>query len=149
MSPITVTTQEEEAGLKAFLELLPDGCGVHVRTLAHAWAAAGGRLAPGRLAVRLMGPETDDRPAFTAATLYAPRGAHIEPRLELARAILAHHGVGPDAFQHWCDDLLDLGGATFDPKSKFPALPIPADLAPSDLARLVGALRDLARMAGA
>ncbi len=149
MSPTMVTTHAEEAGLKAFLDPLPGDCVAAVRTLAHAWAAVGGKLAPGRLAVRLLGPETSERPAFTAATLYAPRGDHANPRLELARTILEHHGVGPDAFEHWCDEIVDLGGPGFSARAKFPAIPLPPSLSAGDLARLVGALRDLALMTGA
>lgn len=148
MTPDAVTTQEEEAGLMAFLDTLPEGTAVPVRTVAHAWAASGGGLAPGRFAVRLLGPAQGERPAFTAATLYAPRGGRTVPTLELAKPLLESHGVDADRFVHWADEILDVAGG-LDPSAKFPTIPLGADLPPSDLARLVGALRDLARMAGA
>lgn len=148
MSPDAVTTQEEEAGLRAFLDTLPEDAVVPARTLAHAWAAAGGSLAPGRVSVRLLGPAQGDRPAFTAATLYAPRGEATAPTLEFAKPFLEHHGVDADRFVHWADEVVDVAGG-LDPTAKFPTLRLGPDLPASDLARLVSALRDLARMAGA
>ena len=148
MTPNAVTTEEEEAGLRAFLDTLPEGTALAARTVAHAWAAAGGTLAPGRFAVRLLGPGRDGRPPFTAATLFAPRGDRAAPCLEVAKPILEHNGVDADRFVHWADEVVDVGDG-IDPATKFPTLPLGPDLATSDLARLVGALRDLARMAGA
>lgn len=148
MTPNAVTTEEEEAGLRAFLDTLPEGTTVPARTVAHAWAAAGGTLSPGRFAVRLLGPGGGDRPPFTAATLFAPRGERAEPCLEVAKPFLEHHGVDADRFVHWADEIVDVGDG-IDPAVKFPTLRLGPDLSASDLARLVGALRDLARMAGA
>lgn len=148
MSADVVATQGPEAGLKAFLDTLPEPTVLPARSLAHAWAAAGGSLAPGRFSVRFLGPEKKDRPPFTAATLYAPRGERMEPRLEVALAILEHNGVGRDRFVHWADEIVDVAGG-LDPTSKFPTIPLPPELPPADLARLVVALRDLARMVGA
>jgi len=136
------TTSSGEARLQAFLERLPEGSRLPARTVAHAWAHGGGRLRTGRVAVRLTGGEAL---AFTAATIHAP-SRQERPYLEVCRVILQNHGVAPAGFRHWADELADLQELGFDPQAKFPTVPLDDALDPPRLARLAGAVRDLAAM---
>ncbi|HEX2066949.1 MAG TPA: hypothetical protein VHI93_09075, partial [Candidatus Thermoplasmatota archaeon] len=54
MLPATASLAPQEAALQGFLARLSPETALRVRTLAHAWAAAGGSLAVGRLSIRLV-----------------------------------------------------------------------------------------------
>jgi hypothetical protein len=133
----------DESALQAFLATLPPEEAVAARTLAHAWAAAGGIHQAGRLTVRLLASAPSGRP-FTAATLHGP--ASGTPRLEVARVLLVTHGVASGDWTAWCDERPELAAHGFDPAAKYPSLPLP-DLPPAAVARLALGLRDLCRLA--
>ena len=144
----------DESALQAFLSALPAGSAVAVRSLAHSWQAAGGALQVGRVTVRLVATGRDGRP-FTAATLHAAlggdrpaRGAtdlRAGPGLEVARVLLANHGLGEADWRGWCDDLADLQLAGFDAAAKYPVVALDR-LPEATVARLAQAVRDLGRL---
>lgn len=140
---MTTMTSGEDA-LAAFLADLPDDDALQARTLAHAWTSGGGDLAIGKVAVRLTA--SPDGTPFTAGTIHAPRG-ETPARLELSRVLLEKHSVDADGFTHWSDEFADLAHHGFDPSQKFPALHLGEHVSPTELARLVTGLRDLAKMA--
>jgi hypothetical protein len=133
----------DEAALQAFLATLPAEEAVAVRTLAHAWAAAGGTHQAGRLTVRLLATSPSGR-SFTAATLHGP--ASGTPRLEVARVLLVSHGVASLDWTAWCDERPELATQGFDPAAKYPCVPL-SNLPPAAVARLALGLRDLCRLA--
>lgn len=133
----------DETALQAFLATLPADEAVAARTLAHAWAAAGGAHQAGKLTVRLLATAPSGR-AFTAATLHGP--ASGAPRLEVARVLLTTHGVAPLDWTAWCDDRPELATHGFDPAAKYPCVRL-AGLPPAAVARLAVGLRDLCRLA--
>lgn len=145
----------DEAALQAFLGALPPAHAVTVRSLAHAWQAAGGNLQVGRVTVRLCVQGRDGRP-FTAGTLHAslpgdrpsPASAELRtgPALEVARVLLANHGMSEADWRGWCDDLADLQLLGFDAGAKYPAIAL-ASLPDPAVARLAQSLRDLGRLA--
>lgn len=145
----------DETALQAFLAPLPAAHAVPLRTLAHAWQAAGGSLQVGRMTVRLMISGRDAR-TFTAGTLHAalggdrpaPRTAELRsgPALEVARVLLFNHGLNDADWQSWCDDLAGLDLAGFDAAAKYPVVPLER-LPEATVARLAQALRDLGRLA--
>lgn len=145
----------DESALQAFLGTLPQAQAVTVRSLAHAWMAAGGHLQVGRVTVRLCVNARNGRP-FTAATLHAslggdrptPAAADLRagPALEVARVLLANHGMAEADWRGWCDDLADLQLLGFDAAAKYPAIGLDR-LPEASLARLAQALRDLGRLA--
>lgn len=144
MSALAGTPQaSDESALQAFLATLPAEEAVSIRTLAHAWAAAGGTHQAGRLTVRLLASPPSGR-AFTAATLHGP--ASGTPRLEVARVLLVTHGVAAGDWTAWCDERPELAAHGFDPAAKYPSLPL-ANLPPAAVARLALGLRDLCRLA--
>jgi hypothetical protein len=145
----------DEAALQAFLSALPAAHAVPVRTLAHSWQAAGGTLQVGRVTIRLCATGRDGRP-FTAATLHASLGGdrpaarsadlRTGPGLEVARVLLANHGLGEADWRSWCDDLADLQLIGFDAAAKYPSIAL--DVLPeAAVARLAQSLRDLGRLA--
>jgi hypothetical protein len=133
----------DESALQAFLATLPHAEAVAARTLAHAWAAAGGTHQAGRLTVRLLATTPQGR-GFTAATLHG--AASGTPRLEVARVLLATHGVAPVDWTAWCDERAELASYGFDPAAKYPCVPL-SGLPPAVVARLALGLRDLCRLA--
>jgi hypothetical protein len=138
------TPASDETALQAFLTTLPPDQAIAARTLAHAWTAAGGTFAAGRLTVRLLAQGLNGQ-AFTAATLHGvgPSGA---PRLELGRVLLYAHGLGPADWTSWCDERPELAAHGFDRAAKYPAVPL-AGLPPAVVARLAVGLRDLCHLA--
>jgi hypothetical protein len=144
MSALAGTPQApDESALQAFLSTLPQDEAVAARTLAHAWAAAGGTHLSGRLTVRLLATGPNGRP-FTAATVHGP--ASGAPRLEVARVLLVTHGVAAGDWTAWCDERPELAAHGFDPAAKYPCVPL-TGLPPADVARLALGLRDLCRLA--
>ncbi len=139
MTPTTVTTEDAEAALAAFVAPLAD-TGLQIRTLAHAWTLGDASFTVGKVAVRLCG-----KSGFTAGTLYAARGEQ-PARLELARIILEKHGVSHEQWTHWADEFADLSHHGFDASAKYPILALGDHITPAELARLVSGLRDLARI---
>jgi hypothetical protein len=136
----------DEAALQAFLAPLPPDAGLAARTLAHAWAAAGGTLQVGKLTARLVAAAPDGR-SFTAATLHGLGTAGDgTPRLEVARVLLQAHGVTATDWTSWCDERAELAAHGFDRAAKYPSLRL-ADLPPATVARLALGLRDLCRLA--
>ena len=133
----------DETALQAFLATLPAEESVAARTLAHAWAAAGGAHQAGRLTVRLLATSPTGR-AFTAATVHG--SASGTPRLEVARVLLTTHGVAPLDWTAWCDERPELAAHGFDAAAKYPSLPL-TNLPPAAVARLALGLRDLCRLA--
>lgn len=128
-----------EPELQAFLASRDPTLALRLRTLAHAWATAGGTLLVGRHAVRLV---SQGRNApYTAGTLRV-RDGHAE--LELSRVLLQGNGVSLEAWQAWCDERPDLRAHGFAPSAKFPTVRLDA-LPDGALARLAVGLRDLAR----
>jgi hypothetical protein len=144
----------DESALQAFLGALPPTQALTVRSLAHAWQAAGGQLQVGRVTVRLCAQARNGRP-FTAATVHAalgdkpaPASAELRtgPVLEVARVLLVNHGMTEADWRGWCDDLADLQLRGFDAAAKYPAIAL--DRLPEGIvARLAQSLRDLGRMA--
>lgn len=155
MSPGTVLDGTDESALQAFLATLPPASAVAVRTMAHAWQAAGGTLQVGRVTVRLIVVGRNNRP-FTAGTLHAslggdrPERRQVElrsgPCLEVARVLLFNHGLDEADWRSWTDDLIDLTLAGFDPAAKYPCIAL-EHLPEASVARLAQALRDLGRLA--
>jgi hypothetical protein len=133
-----------EAALQAFLATLPEDQAVAARTLAHAWAAAGGTIHSGRYTVRLLAQGARG-PPFTAATVHGP-DAGGAPRLELGRVLLYAHGLAPADWTSWCDERPELVAHGFDRNAKYPSVPL-AGLPPSAVARLAVGLRDLCLLA--
>ncbi|HET6399070.1 MAG TPA: hypothetical protein VFH47_05910 [Candidatus Thermoplasmatota archaeon] len=137
----TVLQPQSEAALMTYLsQLLPED-GVRARTLAHAWAAAGGTIHVGRHAIRLLGQAGGH--TFTAATLHASAGPHGQPCLELCRVILEKHGVDADKWQEWADERPELRLHGFHDHAKYPVVRL-GQLDDAALARLALGLRDLA-----
>lgn len=134
----------EETALQAFLEGLNGPEQVVARSLAHAWTSGGGTVRPGKVATRLIAKREGP---FTGGSIIAATAAR-PARLEIARAIMEHHGLGADAWAHWSDELADLQSRGFDPTSKYPTIAL-ANVDDRMLARLVTSMRDLARLAGA
>ncbi len=132
----TIQADSEEA-LEEFSASL-GAAGVNVRSIAHAWQSGGGRLAVGKLTIRLLGGD----PAFTAGTIHAPRGDG-HPDLELSRVLLEQHGVD---WTHWSDEFADLGHHGFDQSARFPRIAFDDAVSPGEIARLVTGVRDLAVM---
>ena len=132
----------DEAALQALLATLPPDTAVAARTLVHAWTAAGGTMAVGRLTARLLAQAPNGR-SFTAATLHV---SGDEPRLEVGRVLLVTHGVAPADWTMWCDERADLAAHGFDPAAKYPAIRL-TGLPPALQARLTLGLRDLCRLA--
>ncbi len=154
MTPGTLQQGPEEDALLAFLASLAPCNVVAVRTLAHAWQAAGGHLQVGRVTVRLTTTGINGR-QFTAATLHAtgpPDRTERRPAeqpgpwLEIARVLLLNHGVASGDWTAWSDDLADLELHGFDAASKYPSLALDP-LPEANVARLAQALRDLGRLA--
>jgi hypothetical protein len=144
MSALAGTPQaSDESALQAFLSTLPQDEAVAARTLAHAWAAAGGTHQAGRLTVRLLANSPSGRP-FTAATVHG--SASGTPRLEVARVLLVTHGVASGDWTAWCDERPELAAHGFDAAAKYPCVPL-SGLPPADVARLALGLRDLCRLA--
>ncbi|HEX2066679.1 MAG TPA: hypothetical protein VHI93_07700 [Candidatus Thermoplasmatota archaeon] len=141
MNPTATHLATDESDLQSFLARLSPATALRVRTLAHAWAAAGGSLAVGRLSVRLVAAHDPAHP-YTAATLHARGGTAA---LELSRVLLHAHGIGPAAWQAWCDERPELRSHGFVAQAKFPAVRLDA-LPDAALARLALGLRDLAQM---
>jgi hypothetical protein len=139
MSP-TATVETTEARLQAFLTGLKPATALRVRTLAHAWALAGGTLAVGRLSIRLLGAGSDPAHPYTAATLHARDGTAA---LELSRILLHQHGISPEAWLAWCDERPELREHGFVAQAKFPAVRLDR-LGDTALVRLALGLRDLA-----
>ncbi len=145
----------DETALQAFLAPLPTAHAVSLRTLAHAWQAAGGTLQVGRMTVRLTVQGRDGR-NFTASTLHATlggdrpaaRSAELRsgPALEVARVLLFNHGLNDADWRGWCDDLADLELRGFDAAAKYATVPLER-LPDASVARLAQALRDLGRLA--
>lgn len=145
----------DETALQAFLAPLPPAHAVPLRTLAHAWQAAGGALQVGRMTIRLAIHGRDAR-TFTAGTLHAALGGdrpaphatdlRAGPALEVARVLLFNHGLNDADWQSWCDDLAGLDLAGFDPAAKYPVVPLER-LPEATVARLAQAMRDLGRLA--
>lgn len=133
----------DESALQAFVATLPEAEGVAARTMAHAWAAAGGTHQAGRLTVRLLATSPAGR-TFTAATLHGP--ASGAPRLEVSRVLLTTHGVAPMDWTAWCDERPELAAHGFDPAAKYPFVAL-SNLPPAAVARLALGLRDLCRLA--
>ncbi len=131
---MTLTAMDDDALQKALAQL-DEQPRLAARTIANAWESAGGTVKPGKVAVRLIGHQGDS--PFTAATLFCS-----DARLELCRVIMEHHGLPPEAFQHWADEILDIA-IGFDPSAKYPSLPL--DLDPARLVRVVNSIRDLAQ----
>ncbi len=127
-----------ESALKAFLAPLAAPAALRLRTLAHSWSAAGGTLQPGRLTVRLLaGPPGT---AYTAATLHA-----APARVELSHVLLAQHGLQPEAWTAWCDELAELHAHGLSAAAKYPAITL-AGLSDATAARLALGLRDLCHL---
>ena len=154
MTAGTLLDGGDEAALQAFVASLPPVHAVPVRTLAHAWQAAGGAMQVGRVTVRLCTTGRDGRP-FTAATLHSANperpatrvaDARTGPTLELARVLLSNHGVGEADWRSWCDDLAPLQLPRFDQGAKYPSIPLEG-LPDACVAQLAQALRDLCRLA--
>lgn len=152
--PSTSSDPSDENALRSFLANLPETSGLPVRTLAHAWQAAGGGMQVGRVTVRLGVRAVDGR-SFTAATLHAPGAersgiraglARSGAAFEVARVLLTNHGVSPADWRAWCDNLADLELRGFEADAKYPAIELD-DLPETDVARLAQAVRDLARLA--
>ncbi|MEA3203979.1 MAG: hypothetical protein QOI63_1659 [Thermoplasmata archaeon] len=143
MPPTAAALAPQEPELQAFLAGLEPATALRVRTLAHAWALAGGSLAIGRLSIRLLGAGADPAHPYTAATLHARAGTAA---LELSRVLLHAHGVGPEVWQEWCDERAELRAHGFVPQAKFPAVRLDG-LGDPAIVRLALGLRDLARMA--
>lgn len=152
--PTTSSDSGDETALRSFLSTLPEPSGLPVRTLAHAWQAAGGGVQVGRVAVRLGVRGVDGR-SFTAATLQAPGAERSGLRpgmarngaaLEVARVLLSNHGVSAADWRAWCDNLADLELRGFETEAKYPAIELD-HLPETDVARLAQSLRDLARLA--
>ena len=93
----------------------------------------------GRVAIRLVAPA--GKTTYTAATIRSDRG-----ELEIARVLVEGHGVSEEAWMHWSDDLAELRPHGFDALAKYSTLRI-TNLGDMNLARLVGGIRDLARLA--
>lgn len=129
--------------LQAFLAPLEPAAALRLRTLAHAWQAAGGTLFVGRVSIRLLAPDGAGR-GFTAATLHQAHGTPPRPTLELGRVLLQAHGVTSAAWSDWCDERPELRTLGFDPEAKFPVVRLDA-ASDAALARLASGLRDLAR----
>jgi hypothetical protein len=126
----------QEAALRAFLAPLDAARGVRLRSLSHAWTAAGGSLHVGKLSIRLQ----SGAPAYTAATLYANQGGHAA--LELAKVQLQARGIDAQAWQAWCDERVELRAHGFAPDAKYTTIRLDG-LGPSEFMRLVEGLRDL------
>lgn len=155
MTPGAMLDGADESALQAFLGGLPPTQAITVRSLAHAWQAAGGRLQVGRMTVRLAVQARDGRP-FTAGTLHASLGGdrpalggaelRSGPALEVARVLLANHGMSEADWRSWCDDVADLELRGFDAAAKYPAIALD-NLPDATVARLAQSLRDLGRLA--
>jgi hypothetical protein len=142
MTPTAAALAPQEPELQAFLARLDPAAALRVRTLAHAWALAGGTLAVGRLSIRLVAAGADPGHPYTAGTLHPGEGA----ALELSRILLQAHGVAPEAWQAWCDERPELRAHGFEPQAKFPSIRL-AGLGDAALVRLALGLRDLALLA--
>ncbi len=140
MTPSTVTTEDAEAALTAFVSKLPDPVGLQIRTLAHAWTLGGGAFTVGKVSIRLTGGE-----GFTAGTLHSAQNAQ-PARFELCRVILEKHGVSHEQWTYWADEFADLAHHGWQATAKYPVLPLGDHVTPGELARLVSGLRDLALM---
>ena|SRR5688572_2946453 len=134
----TLVADDAERALREHVAALPPERALAVRSLSHAWMGGGGTIAVGRLAVRLTASRGGA--PFTAATLRTDRG-----ELEIGRAVVQAHGVSPEEWLHWSDDLAELRPNGFDAMAKYSAIRLDG-LGDANLARLVGALRDLARL---
>lgn len=154
MTPGTLQQGPEEDALQAFLASLPPTNAIAVRTLAHAWQAAGGHLQVGRITIRLTTTGSNGR-QFTAATLHAtgppdrPERRPAErpgPWLEIGRVLLVNHGIAAGDWTAWSDDLADLQLHGFEAANKYPSLSLD-QLPETHVARLAQALRDLGRLA--
>lgn len=145
----------DETALQAFLAPLPPAHAIPLRTLAHAWQAAGGSMQVGRMTVRLTTTGRDGR-TFTAGTLHAALGGdkpaartaelRSGPALEVARVLLFNHGLNDADWRGWCDDLAGLDLQGFDAGAKYAIVPLER-LPEASVARLAQALRDLGRLA--
>lgn len=133
----TAAIEDELAG---FVDALPGGSGVNVRSVVHAWMSGGGSAQVGKITIRLL--SGGDAP-FTAGTIHAPRGESAHPALELSRVLLEQHGVD---WLHWSDEFADLAHHGFDAAAKFPTVAFDERLTASEVARLVSGVRDLAKM---
>ncbi|MEK6984806.1 MAG: hypothetical protein AABX89_00270 [Candidatus Thermoplasmatota archaeon] len=125
----------QESSLRVFLENQTPSRALPIRTLAHAWVAAGQSIQVGRMTVRLIATDKQGHP-FTAGTLHPGR-------LELSRVLLQSHGVAEAAWLAWCDEHVELAAHGFDRASNYPAVQLDGA---SELvvARLALGLRDLA-----
>lgn len=130
----TAQIPPEETALREFLAPMPEGLAVQVRTLAHAWGHAGGKIQVGKLCVRLLAQGSGKR--FTAGTL------HGGGRLELSKVLILTNGLDEERWDSWCDERPDLQGAGFEGDSKYPSITL-AKLNEMALARLALGLRDL------
>lgn len=133
-----------EEALLSFLRPLPEPVAPRLRSLAHAWAAAGGTLQVGRFTIRLVAAPMKGRP-YTAGTLHANH-PEAGPALELARVLLTNHGVSSADWSAWSDELAEMHAHGFTAGAKFPTVSLAAmpDVA---AARLAQGLRDLGRLA--
>jgi hypothetical protein len=136
----------DEEALQAFLRTLPAEVAPRLRALAHAWTAAGGQLQVGRMTIRLVATAANEQ-AFTAGTLHASHNAHDgAPTLELCRVLLANHGLSPEDWTAWSDEMAELQAYGFVASSKFPTVNLAA-LPETSTLRLSQGLRDLGRLA--
>ncbi len=131
----TQTLTGQEGALRVFLENLDAARAVTVRTLAHAWIAAGQTVQVGRMTVRLIATDKQGFP-FTAGTLHPGR-------LELARVLLQSHGISEPTWRAWCDERPELASRGFDARANFPAIQLDG-ASEVTVARLALGLRDLA-----
>jgi hypothetical protein len=134
-----LVTPDAERALQEHIANLPEQQALAVRTISHAWTGGGGSILVGRVAIRLT--STSGNQTYTAATIRSDRA-----ELEIARVLLEGHGVTSEDWLHWSDDLAELRPHGFDPAAKYPTIRY-ATLSDINLARLVGAVRDLARLA--
>ncbi len=136
----------EEEQLQRALKDLPSELAVSVRSLAHAWTAAGGNIQVGRYTIRLLAPGSRGGAPLTAGFVHMGQGPDKGPALELCRARLVGHGVSAPDWVHWASELLDLQAHGFDPSNKYPRIELDPPLPAAEMALLVVGLRDLARM---
>lgn len=133
----TKPTDPQEGALQLFLANVAPPVAVRMRTLAHAWAVAGGHLQVGKVSCRLL----SGQPGFTAGTLFATQEGH--PTLELSRIQIQARGVSDAQWQAWCDERAPLRAHGFSPTAKYATVRLDA-LDDADMVRLVTGLRDLA-----
>lgn len=125
----------QESALRVFLENLDGARGLAVRTLAHAWVAAGQTIQVGRMTVRLVATDRQGHP-FTVGTLHPGR-------LELSRVLLQSHGVSESAWRAWCDERAELASLGFNGASNYPTIQLDG-ATEATVARLALGLRDVA-----